>query len=134
MLAKWKALFGPSAASSARLAIVPPPVLERSAIASEADQQKLKPGDFGYRYKHSGRCRCSISFVKSQNVFAATCCAFICGACLTCGRRYSATRMAEIPIGFERAPTFDDRNFRQKDKGSGGIAAINSFIAKKSRK
>jgi hypothetical protein len=42
--------------------------------------------------------------------------------------------MAEIPIGFERAPTFDERNFRQKDKGGGGIAAINSFIAKKSRK
>jgi hypothetical protein len=42
--------------------------------------------------------------------------------------------MAEIPIGFERAPTFDDRNFRQKEKGNGGVAALTSMIAKKSRK
>jgi hypothetical protein len=39
--------------------------------------------------------------------------------------------MAEIPIGFERSPTFDERNFRQKEKGSGGLAA---YISKKSRK
>ena len=53
---------------------------------------------------------------------------------VTLGCRYSATRMAEIPIGFERAPTFDDRNFRQKEKGNGGVAALTSMIAKKSRK
>jgi hypothetical protein len=50
VLAKWKALFGPSAAaSSAKVSIVPPAIPERSAIASDAEQQKLKAGDFGYR-------------------------------------------------------------------------------------
>jgi len=42
--------------------------------------------------------------------------------------------MAEIPIGFERAPTFDERNFRQKEKGSGGLAELTRFISKKSKK
>ena len=52
VLAKWKALFGPSAAAfSAKVAIVPPVVPERSSIASDADQQKLKPGDVGYRFE-----------------------------------------------------------------------------------
>jgi hypothetical protein len=37
--------------------------------------------------------------------------------------------MAEIPIGFERSPTFDERNSRQKEKGSGGLAV---YISKKS--
>jgi hypothetical protein len=50
VLAKWKALFGSSAAVfSAKVAMVPPVVPERSSIASDADQQKLKPGDVGYR-------------------------------------------------------------------------------------
>ena len=52
VLAKWKALFGPSAAAfSAKVAIVPPVVPERSSIASDAEQQKLKPGDVGYRFE-----------------------------------------------------------------------------------
>jgi hypothetical protein len=42
--------------------------------------------------------------------------------------------MSEIPIGFERAPTFDERNFTQKDKGSDAVAVIKSIISKKSRK
>ncbi len=51
VLSKWKALFGPPAqASSAKVAIVPPVIPERSAIAGDAEQQKLRPGDFGYRY------------------------------------------------------------------------------------
>ncbi len=75
MLAKWKALFGPSAAaSSAKVAIVPPAIPERSAIASDAEQQKLKAGDFGYR------CQVvHIQMCSSAPAYSAEPCLVFCG-------------------------------------------------------